>query len=194
LTARAAGAAFLYPYSMRILIGMLCLLPMLSAQQSSQEISNYRAQETDAKPNSSAVPAAYAIPTPFERVVTLRLKFDTDLLAGIEQIVKEQKIMNGVILNGIGSVRGYQVHQVSSRTLPAKIVIVKDPTMPADIAGMSGYIMNGRVHAHVTLATPDKAFGGHLEAGNPVLTFAIITIAVLPDKLDLSKLDDTSYR
>lgn len=179
---------------MRILIGMLCLLPLLSAQQSRQEISNYRAQESDAKPNSSAVPAAYSIATPFERVITVRLKYDTDLLGGIEQIVKEQKIKNGVILNGIGSVRGYQVHQVASRTLPAKIVVVKDPTMAADVAGMSGYIMDGRVHAHVTLATPDKAFGGHLEANNPVLTFAIITIGVLPDSLDLTRLDDTSYR
>ena len=52
--------------------------------------------------------------------------------------------------------------------------------MPADVAGMSGYVMNGRVHAHITLATPDKAFGGHLESGNPVLTFAIVTIGVLP--------------
>jgi len=108
--------------------------------------------------------------------------------------VKEQKIRNGVILNGFGSVRNYQVHQVSNRTLPSKNTFVKDPTGPADIAAMSGYVLNGRLHPHITLATPDKAFGGHLEPGTNVFTFAVVTIGVLPDGLDLGRLDDKNYR
>ena len=28
------------------------------------------------------------------------------------------------------------------------------------------------------MATPQKAFGGHLEPGNPVFTFAVITLGV----------------
>lgn len=46
---------------------------------------------------------------------------------------------------------------------------------------MNGYIMEGRVHAHVTLARPDGAFGGHLEPGTVVFTFGIVTIGVLKD-------------
>ncbi|MDR3702610.1 MAG: DUF296 domain-containing protein, partial [Candidatus Sulfopaludibacter sp.] len=84
--------------------------------------------------------------------------------------------------------------QVSNRTFPSKNMFVKDPTAPADLIGMNGYIMNGKIHAHVTLANPDKAFGGHLEPGTSVFTFAIITVGVLPDSLDLTKLDDKSYR
>ncbi len=124
----------------------------------------------------------------------LRFKYDTDLLAGLEQMVKQQKIRNGVILNGFGSVRNYQIHQVSNRTLPSKNTFVKDPTGPADIAAMSGYVLNGRLHPHITLATPDRAFGGHLEPGTNVFTFAVVTIGVLPDGLDLGKLDDKNYR
>ncbi len=140
---------------MRILIGILCLLPLLSAQESRHEVTNR--DKDDAKPNSSAVPDVYAIPSQFQRVVVLRFKYDTDLLAGLERMVKEQKIKNGVIINGWGSVRGYQIHQVSNRTLPSKNMFVKDPTQPADIAGMSGFVLNGRLHPHITLATPEKS-------------------------------------
>jgi hypothetical protein len=59
---------------------------------------------------------------------------------------------------------------------------------------MNGFIMNGKLHPHITLAVPDKAFGGHLEPGTSVFTFAIVTVGVLPDNLELSKLDDKNYR
>ena len=39
-----------------------------------------------------------------------------------------------------------------------------------------------------------KAFGGHLEPGTRVFTFAVVTLGVLPDGLDLAKLDDKDYR
>jgi len=46
----------------------------------------------------------------------------------------------------------------------------------------------------MTLANPDKAFGGHLEPGTSVFTFAAITLGVLDDKADLSRLDDKTLR
>jgi predicted DNA-binding protein with PD1-like motif len=167
----------------------------LAAQESRREITNPAANPADdAKGLSAQVPDVYAIPTEFARVLILRFKFDTDLLAGLEKIVKQEKIRNAVILAGAGSVRGYQVHQVSNRTFPSKNLFVKNPTAPADLIGMNGYIMDGKIHAHLTLATPDKAFGGHLEPGTSVFTFAIVTIGVLKDGADLSRLDDKSYR
>ena len=140
------------------------------------------------------MPDVYAIPTQFDRVLILRFKFDTDLLAGLEKMVKQEKIKNAVILSGAGSVRGYQVHQVSNRDFPSKNMFVKNPTAPADLIGMNGYIMDGKIHAHVTLANPEKAFGGHLEPGTTVFTFAIVTLGVLKDGADLSHLDDKAYR
>jgi hypothetical protein len=44
------------------------------------------------------------------------------------------------------------------------------------------------------LADEDHAFAGHLEPGTEVFTFAIVTLGVLPDDLDLSKLADKTYR
>ena len=178
---------------MRLLVLFCALLPLASAQETRHEVTN-SIGAADARENSAAVPDVYAVPTQFEQVLIFRFKYQVDLLAGLEQMVKENKIKNAVILSGAGSVRGYQVHQVSNRTFPSKNMFVKDPTAPADMIGMNGYVMNGRIHAHVTLANPEKAFGGHLEAGTTVFTFAIVTVGVLPDSLDLSKLDDKSYR
>ena len=102
----------------------------------------------------------------FQRVVVLRFKYQTDLLAGIEKMVKEQNIRNAVILSAVGSVRNYQVHTVSNRTFPSKDTFVQDPTAPADLVSMNGYIIDGRVHAHMMLANPDRAFGGHSRTGH----------------------------
>ena len=135
-----------------------------------------------------------SVTTQFERVLILRFKFDTDLLAGFEKMVKQEKIKNAVILAGAGSVRGYQVHQVSNRGFPSKNMFVKDPNAPADLIGMNGYVIDGKIHAHVTLANPDKAFGGHLEPGTTVFTFAIVTVGVLPDDLDMKQFDSSNYR
>jgi len=109
-------------------------------------------------------------------------------------MVKQEKIKNAVILSAFGSVRGYQVHQVSNRDFPSKNMFVKDPTMPADIIGMSGFVMDGKLHPHISLAIPEKSFGGHLEPGTKVFTFAVVTLGVLPDQMDFTKLDDKNYR
>jgi len=77
--------------------------------------------------------------------------------------------------------------------LPPKDILVKDPTMPADILGMSGVVIGARVHAHITLANPDRAFGGHLEPDTTVFTFAVVTLGV-DDALDLSTVDDWNNR
>jgi predicted DNA-binding protein with PD1-like motif len=177
-----------------IVLAVACL-SLAAAQETRREITNNApTPAADAKANSDQVPDVYAVSSQFQRVLIFRFKYQADLLAGLQQMVKENKIRNAVILAGAGSVRGYQVHQVSNRTMPSKNMFVKDPTAPADMIGMNGYIMNGKIHAHVTLANPDKAFGGHLEPGTEVFTFAIVTVGVLPDDLDLTKLDDKTYR
>ena len=175
------------------LIAVVCTLGL--AQQTRREIVNPSPNPADdKKPNSDKVPDVYSIEGRFERVLVWRFKFGTDLLAGIQKMVKEQKIKNGVILAAVGSVRNYQIHQVSNRDLPSKNMYVQDTSMPADIAGMNGYIINGSIHPHITLATPEKAFGGHLEPGTNVFTFAAVTVGVLNDSADLSRLDDKTYR
>jgi predicted DNA-binding protein with PD1-like motif len=179
----------------RLIVLAVAVLSLAVAQETRREITNAaRTPAEDAKPNSAQVPDAYAVASQFQRVLIFRFKYQVDLLAGLEQMVKQNKIRNAVILAGAGSVRNYQVHQVSNRTFPSKDTFVKNPTAPADLISMNGYIINGTIHAHVTMANPEKAFGGHLEPGTSVFTFAIVTVGVLPDNLDLTKLDDKTYR
>ena len=180
---------------MKTLILLGSIAGALAAQQTRREAVNPAPNPSDdRKLNDVRVPDVYATSGTFERVVVLRFKFGTDLLAGFEKMVKQEEIHNAVILSAFGSVRGYQVHQVSSRDFPSKDMFVKDPTAPADIIGMNGFVIDGRIHAHVTLANPEKAFGGHLEPGTSVFTFAVVALGVLAPGADLSRLDDKTYR
>jgi predicted DNA-binding protein with PD1-like motif len=180
---------------MKQTILILAVAAALGAQVTRREVTNPSPNPADdSKPNSDKVPDGFAINTNFTRIAILRFKSDSDLLDSFEKLVKQEKIRNAVILAGLGSVRSYHVHQISNRTFPTKNVYEKDPTAPADLIGMNGYVMGGRIHAHMTLANPDKAFGGHLEPGTNVFTYAIVTLGVLGDDVDLSKIDDKAYR
>ncbi len=174
---------------------LLCIWPAaLPAQRTVREITTAADPQNDARPNSDAVPDVYAIPARIEKTLVLRFKYKTDLLAGLQKMVERHGIRNAVILAGTGSVRNYHVHAVSNAEFPSRNVFVKDPAHPADILSVNGYIIDGRVHAHITLADGDKAFGGHLEPGTSVFTFAIVTLGVFGDEVRLDRVDDKTYR
>ena len=182
---------------MRVLLLAVTLLAMTSllvAQETRTEVTKPTTPASDAKANSDSIPDVYALNGQFERVVVLRFKYQADLLAGMEKIVKEQNIRNAVILAGAGSLTGYHFHLVSNRTFPSKNIFIKNPAAPADLVSMNGYIIDGRIHAHITLTNEDKAFGGHLESGTTVFTFAIVTVGVFKDGIDLRRIDDKTYR
>ena len=181
----------------RLLLPLLVLAapaPLCAQTTRTTQVAERPATAEDQRPNNPAVPDAYALTGRFDRIVVMRMKFRTDLLRGIEQLVRQEHIENGVILSAIGSVRGYRIHQVASRDFPSRDQYVDRPTTPADLVAMNGYIVHGRVHAHVVLGSGASTVAGHLEPGTEVFTFAIVTVGVLPDDVDLSKLDQTSYR
>jgi uncharacterized protein len=176
------------------ILSFLAILDLAAAQPVRTELTNAATPAEDARPNRDKVPDVYALTGQFDRVLVLRFKYQTDLLAGLERMAKECKIRNAVILSGIGSVKSYHYHTVSNGVFPSKNVFVKNPAGPADIAGMNGYVIDGRVHAHIVFSDPDKAFGGHLEPGTTVFTFAIVTVGVFKDGIDLDRVDDKNYR
>ena len=177
-----------------LLMAALAAASSVGAQETRHVVRNPSPNPTDdTKPNSASVPDAYALTGHFDRIVVIRLKNGANLLEGMKKVVAEQKIQNGVILSAIGSLRGYEVHAISNRNLPTEDTFVKNPTQPVDLVGMNGYVINGRIHAHMTLATPDRAIAGHVEEGNEVYTYAIVTIGVMNDT-NLDKIDDKGYR
>ena len=177
-----------------LLLGALACAFPAPAEKKITEITKATTPHDDAKPNSAAVPEAYAITGQFERIVVLRFKYEADLLAGMQRLVNQQGIRNAVILSGVGSLRNSHVHSVSNRTFPSKNRFVEDPDTPADIIGVNGYVIEGRIHAHMTLSNGEQAYGGHIEPGNRVFTFAIVTLGVFGREVSLDKTDDKTYR
>ena len=102
--------------------------------------------------------------------------------------VKDLGIVHGVIVGGLGAVKGYGLHVVKSTAIPPGNVFFWEDNMPYDIVSVSGYIMDGRVHAHVSLAERNRVIGGHLEEGMKVLNLAMITVMEL-DGVDLTDMD-----
>ncbi|HUB79376.1 MAG TPA: PPC domain-containing DNA-binding protein [Bryobacteraceae bacterium] len=193
-TARQRAPALYSVIMQRLLLSCILAGLLLAAQQTHRDEVRSLGAAEDARANSPNVPDAEAINGHFDRIAIVRLKYQTDLLAGLEKIVQQQHIRNAVILSAIGSVRNYQVHAVSNRTFPSRDTFTQDPSAPADVIGMSGYVIDGRIHAHISMATPEKAFGGHLEPGTNVFTFVAVTIGVLADPIDIRRIDDKTYR
>lgn len=181
----------------RLLLGSVCLLATITAawaERTQVVVVKPTTPRDDARDNSDDVPEAVAAVGRFERVLVLRFKYQADLLAGLERLVRQHGVRNAVILSGIGSVRNYHIHAVSNRTFPSENVYTKDTESPADIVSINGYVIDGRVHAHLTLADSERAFGGHLEPQTHVFTFAVVTLAELSAEADLSRFDDKTYR
>jgi predicted DNA-binding protein with PD1-like motif len=114
------------------------------------------------------------------RLMLLRLNPGDDLLRSLAEAMREQGIQSGVILNGIGSLSRYHVHVVKSTNLPPGDVFWEGEG-PFDILNITGFILDGRVHAHLAFSNQEKAMGGHMEEGCRILTFAVITIAETPE-------------
>jgi predicted DNA-binding protein with PD1-like motif len=136
-------------------------------------------------------PEQIGLTTNFERIEIIKMLPGADLLDGFNQAVQERKIKNAVILTGIGSVTDYCFHVVSDKNLPPAQEYPK-ASVAMDVVNTQGYIMNGRVHAHILFGDGNSSLGGHLEKGTKALTFYIVTIGVLPDNLNIENLD--SYK
>lgn len=145
--------------------------------------ASIEAQEKDLKIRS--------LKSGFDRIEIIQMKPGTDMLEGLNTVIEEKKIKNAVILAGIGSVTDYHYHVVSDRNLPPAQEFPK-ASVAMDLVSVQGYILNGRIHAHISLSDENSMVGGHLEKGTKALTFFIITIGILPDSLDIKNLD--SYK
>src|SRR4051794_22139510 len=111
--------SFMHIAIVLVVLGIVLCGCQHEGRETRHEIVRTTTPEEDAKPNSDQVPNVYAIKGKFDRVLVLRFKYQTDLLAGIEQMVKQHNIRNAVILFGIGSVRSVHYHSVSNRTFPS---------------------------------------------------------------------------
>jgi uncharacterized protein len=121
------------------------------------------------------------------RFVALRLDPGEDVLLALRTAVSEQGIRNGAILSGVGSLDRYHFHVVKTTNMPPGNTFVRGEG-PFDILTVTGLVVNGEIHAHITFSNTELAMGGHLEEGCRVLTFAVVVMAEALD-VDLTGWD-----
>jgi predicted DNA-binding protein with PD1-like motif len=110
------------------------------------------------------------------RFVALRLDPGEDVLLSLRAAVAEQGIQNAAILSGVGSLDRYHFHVVKTTNMPPGNTFVRGDG-PFDILTVTGLVVNGEVHAHISFSNTELAMGGHLEEGCRVLTFAVVVMA-----------------
>ena len=121
------------------------------------------------------------------RFVALRLDPGEDVLLSLRALVEEQRIRNAAILSGVGSLDRYHFHVVQTTNMPPGNTFVQGEG-PFDILTVTGLVVDGQVHAHITFSNSELAMGGHLEEGCRVLTFAVVLMAEALD-VDLTGWD-----
>ncbi|MBA3329315.1 MAG: DNA-binding protein [Actinobacteria bacterium] len=106
----------------------------------------------------------------------MRLDPGEDVLDALRAAVQEHAIRNAAILSGVGSLDRYHFHVVETTNMPPGNTFVQGEG-PFDILTVTGLVVDGKVHAHITFSNTEIAMGGHLEEGCRVLTFAVIVLA-----------------
>ncbi len=128
------------------------------------------------------------------RVVIGKLAMDIDLLEGIEELVKRERIQSGVILSGIGALKKATFRNL--RILPPDLKVEKhhrlylDLEQPMEIVSLTGWIATKEdgepeIHAHFSASTVIDnqvvTLGGHLTPGTITSVKVVVVIGVIED-------------
>lgn len=130
----------------------------------------------------------------FSRIVIGKLKVGADLLEGIKEIARQEKIRTGVILSGLGALSKGVFR--NAKIMPPdykmkdeyRVYVELEKTM--ELVSLPGWIAtkeNGDIeaHAHFTasLVLDDKivTMGGHLTSGTIASIKVVIVIGVIED-------------
>ncbi len=129
-----------------------------------------------------------------DRIVMGKLRMDIDLLEGIEELVKKERIQTGVILSGIGALKKATFRNL--KVLPPDLKVEKHHRLyleleqPMEIVSLTGWIAtreNGEpeIHAHFSASAVMNdqvaTLGGHLTPGTITSVKVVIVIGLIED-------------
>jgi predicted DNA-binding protein with PD1-like motif len=129
-----------------------------------------------------------------DRIVMGKLGMNIDLLEGIEELVKHEKVRTGVILSAVGALKKATFRNL--KVLPTDLKIEKhhrlylDLERPMEIVSLSGWIATKEdgdleVHAHFSASTVMEnqvvTFGGHLTSGVITSIKVVVVIGVIEE-------------
>lgn len=128
------------------------------------------------------------------RLVMGKLRMDIDLLNGIEELVKSERIKTGIILSGIGALKKATFRNL--KRLPPDLKVERDHRLyleleqPMEIVSLTGWIATREdgepeIHAHFSASTVMKeqvvTLGGHLTPGTITSVKVVIVIGIIED-------------
>jgi predicted DNA-binding protein with PD1-like motif len=129
-----------------------------------------------------------------DRIVMGKLGMDIDLLEGIQELAKKERIQTGVILSGIGALEKATFRNL--KILPPDLKVEKKHRLyveleqPMEILSLTGWIATKEdgdieVHAHFSASTviEDKivTLGGHLMPGTLTSVKVVIVIGIIEE-------------
>jgi predicted DNA-binding protein with PD1-like motif len=127
-----------------------------------------------------------------DRIVMGKLRMDIDLLGGIHELVKKEKVQTGIILSAVGALKKATFRNL--KVLPPDLKVEKrhrlylELEQPMEIVSLTGWIATredgeAEVHAHFSASTviQDRVttLGGHLTPGIITSIKVVIVIGVI---------------
>jgi predicted DNA-binding protein with PD1-like motif len=128
------------------------------------------------------------------RMVMGKLKMDVDLLEGIMELVKKERIQTGIILSAVGALRKAIFRNL--KILPSDLKVQSHHRLyleleqPMEIVSLSGWIATKEdgepeVHAHFSASTVIQdqvtTLGGHLTPGAITSVKVVVVIGVIEE-------------
>jgi predicted DNA-binding protein with PD1-like motif len=129
-----------------------------------------------------------------DRIVMGKLRMDIDLLGGIHELAKKEKVQTGIILSAVGALKKATFRNL--KVLPPDLKVEKrhrlylELEQPMEIVSLTGWIATredgeAEVHAHFSASTviQDRVttLGGHLTPGIITSIKVVIVIGVIED-------------
>jgi predicted DNA-binding protein with PD1-like motif len=129
-----------------------------------------------------------------DHIVMGKLGMNIDLLEGIEELVKREKVQTGVILSAVGALKKATFRNL--KVLPPDLKVEKhhrlylDLEQPMEIVSLTGWMATKKdgsleVHAHLSASTvmgnQVVTFGGHLTPGIITSIKVVVVIGVIEE-------------
>lgn len=128
------------------------------------------------------------------RIVMGKLGMDIDLLEGIKELAKREKVQTGIILSAVGALKKAIFRNL--RILPPDLKVEKHHRLyfeleqPMEIVSLTGWMATNEdrdleVHAHLSASTVIQdqiiTLGGHLTSGIITSVKVVVVIGVIEE-------------
>ena len=103
------------------------------------------------------------------RIFFVRMEEGDDVAECVDKLIADEKIVNAVVVSGIGTLSNGRTHYITTTTYPSSFTFNTLENKPIELSSIDGLIVDGVAHLHTVISDPNGVYPGHLEPGNKVL-------------------------